>query len=65
MPLKPLKSNNPKKEALINHAGKVLLRQEILDRTISDRFNTKSKCYVCEHHDFEQVSKSTAVTLNS
>jgi len=62
---KPLKSNTPKKEALINHAGAVLLRQEIMDRTTSDRFNLKSKCYVCEHHDFEEVSKSTTVKLNS
>ena len=66
MPRAPLKSNTPKKEALINHAGAVLLRQEILDRTISQRFNKKKKrYYVCEHHDFEEVRKSTAVTLNN
>ena len=36
-----------------------------MDRTISDRFNVKSRCHVCEHHNFEEVSKSTTITLNN
>lgn len=61
----PLKSKKSNKRDLINHAGKVLLRKEILDRTISDRSSTSPKCFVCEEHNFEEVSKSTTVKLNN
>eukprot|EP00984_Skeletonema_dohrnii_P013209 scaffold5459_cov86-Skeletonema_dohrnii-CCMP3373.AAC.2 len=36
-----------------------------MDRTRSDRYDLKGKWHVCEHHNFEEVSKSTAVTLSN
>ena len=57
--------NSPKKSVLIRQAGKILLRREIMDRTMSDRSNKTSKVYVCDQHRFEEVAKSTCVKLNN
>mmetsp|Transcript_7228 Transcript_7228/g.14895 ORF Transcript_7228/g.14895 Transcript_7228/m.14895 type:complete len:374 (-) Transcript_7228:832-1953(-) len=64
-PKNPPKSSNPKKQSLINYAGAVLLRQELMDRALgpSSRNDTTKKCYICDEHIFEQVSKSTSVKL--
>ena len=65
-PKGPIKSAEPRKDTLINRAGHILLRSEIMDRTMSQRSNKKEQQYVvCSNHMFQEVRKTKVVKLNS
>lgn len=58
-----IKSKNPSRAQVINREGKILLRQETMDRIGESRY-CKTKKYVCEDHLFETVVKSRLVSYN-
>ena len=53
---------DPKRKSVINRGGKILLRQEVMDRIGESRYDKKKKKYICEHHMFETVIKRKLIT---
>jgi len=57
-----LRSDNPERQSVINRAGKVFLRREIL-RRMGYSPDYEGERRICMNHDFEEITKCIPVTF--